>query len=111
MIVAFVKRHFFNPEMAQYIKAKTPFNPNLNEVNLDEMLDEVGSQLKDLESFLETIEPGHLKVPVLLKQYTRQNARFIGFNIDPNFSDALDGLMLLDLKNLPKETLTLLNEK
>ena len=75
------------------------------------MLSGVGSQLKDLDSFLATIEPEHLKVPVLLKQYTRLNAKFIGFNIDPNFSDALDGLMLLNLKNLPQEILDLLNEK
>jgi hypothetical protein len=53
----------------------------------------------------------NIRVPVMLKQYSRQNAKFISFNIDPNFSNALDGLMILDLKNVPKDTLDLLNEK
>jgi hypothetical protein len=58
-----------------------------------------------LENLLEHIEPEYFKLPVLLKQYIRQNARFIGFNLDPSFNDALDGLMLLDLRNVRQETI------
>ena len=108
MIVAFVKQHFFDSETAQYFKAKTPFKPQLNNIDMRHIN---GENLKDLERFMATIEPRHIKVPVLLKQYTKLNARFISFNIDPNFSDALDGLMLLDLQHLPKEVLMLLQEK
>ena len=36
-------------------------------------------------------------VPVLLRQYLKLNARLIGFNIDPDFGDALDALMMVDL--------------
>ena len=111
LIVAFVRRYFFDHETARLIRPKTPFKPCLKQIDPEEVLNQFGGELKDLDSFLETIEPRHLKVPVLLKQYTRQNAKFIGFNIDPNFSDSLDGLMLLDLKNLPKETLSLLHKK
>lgn len=112
MIVEFVKRHFFDKENAKYFTPRTPFQPQLEKVNLERMLDSIpGEGLKDLETFLCSIEPGHIKVPVLLKQYTKLNAKFISFNLDPNFSDALDGLMILDLENLPKEIVDLLNEK
>ena len=112
LIIAFVNRYFFDDQIARYFKPRTPFQPTLEEVSLDEMIEEVnGNQFKDLESFLKTIEPDHIKVPVLLKQYTKLNAKFISFNIDPNFSNALDGLMILDLKNLPDSILELLNEK
>lgn len=112
LIVAFVKRYFFDEATARFFQPRTPFQPELAPVNLDAMLDTIaGKELKDLETFLNSIEPDHIKVPILLKQYTKLNAQFISFNIDPNFSDALDGLMLLDLKNLPTETLRLLNEK
>ena len=81
-------------------------------MNLEIMLDSIqGEGLKDLETFLCSIEPEHIKVPVLLKQYTKLNAKFISFNLDPNFSDALDGLMILDLENLPKEIIELLSKK
>jgi hypothetical protein len=34
---------------------------------------------------------------VLLRQYLKLNARLLGFNVDPNFGDALDALMMVDL--------------
>ncbi|MEO0775527.1 MAG: GNAT family N-acyltransferase [Bacteroidota bacterium] len=112
LIVAFVKRYFFDDQWAAYFHPRQPFEPDLATGDLEHLLDRLqGDRLADLENLLDTIEPDHLKVPVLLKQYTKLNARFISFNIDPKFSDALDGLMLLDLKNLPPETLRLLNEK
>ncbi len=112
LIIAFVKRYYFDDKIAQYFKPRTPFQPSLEQVDLDNLVNDVkGEELKDLETFLKTIEPKHIKVPVLLKQYTKLNAKFISFNIDPNFSDALDGLMILDLKNLPDSILELLNEK
>ncbi len=108
MIVDFVKKHFYNNEIAQYFTPKTPFQVQLDNIDMDQV---AGSRLKDLEKFMATIEPAHIKIPILLKQYTKLNARFISFNLDPNFSDALDGLMLLDLTLLPPEMLELLQEK
>lgn len=112
MIVEFVKRHFFDEKNAKYFSPRTPFQPELEKTNMEKMLNSIdGEKLKDLESFLCSIEPDHIKVPVLLKQYTKLNARFLSFNIDPNFSDALDGLMMLDLKRLPQKIIQLLSEK
>ncbi len=112
LIVAFVKRHFYDKKMAVHFRPRTPFKPDLEQVNLEEMLNTIkGDRLRDLEFFLKSIEPDHVKVPVLLKQYTKLNAKFISFNIDPNFSDALDGLMILDIKHLPDSIIQLLNEK
>lgn len=112
LIVEFVKRYFYEKKIAQYFSPRTPFQPDLEKVNLEKMLNTIeGERLKDLETFMNTIEPEHIKVPVLLKQYTKLNARFISFNIDPNFSDSLDGLMMLDLKKLPENIIQLLNEK
>jgi hypothetical protein len=36
-------------------------------------------------------------MPVLLRQYLKLNARLVGLNVDPAFSEALDALMLVDL--------------
>ncbi len=108
MIVAFVKKHFFNDKIAQHFTPKTPFNVQLADVDMNQI---DGDSLKDLEKFMAKIEPAHIKVPILLKQYTKLNAQFLSFNLDPNFSDALDGLMLLDLQLLPPDILELLQEK
>jgi hypothetical protein len=62
------------------------------------------NDLKKVDKVIADMEPAHFRLPVLLKKYIRQNARIIGFNIDPKFNNALDGLMILDMKDLPDET-------
>jgi hypothetical protein len=46
-----------------------------------------------------------MKVPVLLRQYLGLNAKLISFNIDPKFSDCLDGFLVVDIKKIPAEML------
>ena len=36
-------------------------------------------------------------VPVLLRQYLKLGGSLLGFNIDPDFGNCLDGLILVDL--------------
>jgi hypothetical protein len=36
-------------------------------------------------------------VPILLKQYLKLGGKLIGFNVDAKFSNALDGLIVVDL--------------
>lgn len=50
-------------------------------------------------------ETQHMKVPVLLRQYLALNARIICFNIDPKFSDSLDGFLVVDMEKIPEEML------
>lgn len=104
LIVAFVKARYYDTEHAAYITPRKPFTVPLRDINLQSALAEI-EDIGALENFLEHIEPDYFRLPVLLKQYIRQNARFIGFNLDPNFNDALDGLMLLDLQNVRHETI------
>jgi hypothetical protein len=37
-------------------------------------------------------------IPVLVRQYVKLGGRLLAFNVDRNFSDVLDGLVLLDLR-------------
>jgi hypothetical protein len=54
--------------------------------------------IEDLSRLVETIEADGKGVPVLLIQYLKLGGRLLGFNIDPEFSDALDGLIMVDLR-------------
>jgi putative hemolysin len=44
--------------------------------------------------------PSKPDVPVLLRQYLKLNAKLIGFNVDRDFGDALDALMMVDLADV-----------
>ncbi|MCU0724609.1 MAG: lysophospholipid acyltransferase family protein [Planctomycetes bacterium] len=57
----------------------------------------VVADIDDLSHLVAGIEEDGKGVPVLLRQYLKLGARFLGFNIDPDFGDALDGLIMTDL--------------
>jgi hypothetical protein len=51
----------------------------------------------DVSELIAEIEKDRKGVPVLLRQYLRVGGRLLGFNVDPEFSDVLDGLIWVDL--------------
>ncbi|MGH9312016.1 MAG: hypothetical protein ACRD1S_02345, partial [Vicinamibacterales bacterium] len=55
------------------------------------------ASLDAVSRLVELVERDGKRVPVLLRQYLKLNARVLGFNVDPAFGDVLDGLMLVDL--------------
>jgi hypothetical protein len=50
-------------------------------------------------------------MPVLLKKYLKQNGKIVEFNIDPKFNNALDGLLVLDMYDVPPETISSLSKE
>jgi hypothetical protein len=44
-------------------------------------------------------------VPVLLRQYLSLNGKLVSFNVDPDFNNALDGLIVVDLRRVPQRSL------
>lgn len=111
LIIYFVRRHFFDHRLARYLSPRKKFAFRVDEQALALLTDTFRGDLDQFNALIEDIEPEHFKLPVLLRQYIRQNARFIAFNLDPNFSDALDGFILLDLRDVPAETLEALQKE
>lgn len=104
LIVDYITKNHFDYELAHYIKPKNKFKADLSAINKD-LLIESSESLKDLDSLISDIESSHIKIPVLLRQYMNLNAKIICFNIDPKFSDCLDGFLLVDMQNIPAEML------
>lgn len=111
LITEFIKSNFFNDELAKLIKPRTQFKANFPEVDTDIILETTHNDINKFDKLIEEIEPANFKLPVLLKKYIKLNARIIGFNIDPKFNDALDGLIMLDLFNVPLETIRSLSKE
>lgn len=59
-------------------------------------------RLSDLVSSLETDRKG---IPVLLRQYLKLGGELLAFNVDRAFSDALDGLIVVDLLKTDRKQL------
>jgi putative hemolysin len=101
LIVAFIRRYFFNEQLASYLQPRKPFKAKVPKVDLELLMDGLGNEIKFLDSIIEELEPKHFKVPILLRQYVKLNAKFISFNVDPAFSNVLDGFIILDLNDVP----------
>ena len=56
-----------------------------------------GVDMEDLAEMVCDIEQKPAGVPVLLRQYLKLGGKLLGFNVDPKFANALDGLILVDL--------------
>ena len=110
VLMEFAKRNFYHPTFAKWFTPKTPFDPAITNAEKLE-LKGLDHPTLDIEEVLDQLQPDHIQFPVLMKQYIRQNARFLGFNLDPNFNNALDGLMILDINEVPHQTIEMLQRE
>ncbi len=111
LIIEFIKKHYFHPELAQHVKPRKAYKVKIKDIDTDILIENFEGEIQKLDNFIEDIEPFQLRIPVLMKKYIKQNARIICFNVDPKFSDTLDGLMLLDIAELPPETIEALKKE
>ncbi|CAM3778515.1 lysophospholipid acyltransferase family protein [Mucilaginibacter galii] len=104
LIVDYITRNHFDHEMAQFVKPRKQFKVDFSSIDADALM--AGEEnFKKLDNLISEIETHNIKVPVLLRQYISLNAKIICFNIDPKFADCLDGFLVLDLHNVPKDVL------
>ena len=94
--VAFLRAHRFDPLMAS-VRPKRAFRGRLSlrSVGLERRWPE---DIEQLSAAVAGLEPDGKGAPVLLRQYLRLGGRVLGFNIDPDFGNALDCLILVDLR-------------
>mgnify|MGYP000727465454 CR=1 FL=1 len=105
LIVNYIKKFYFDAEYAEHIKAKKEFKPKLGSVANKVLSDTSPDDLKRIDKLIAQLEPDGVRFPVLLKKYLTQNARVVGFNVDPLFGHSLDGFMYINTKHLPQKTL------
>jgi hypothetical protein len=102
-MIEFMKSHYYDPYVAQYIRPKKEFKVKLKDADKDFVFDETKADLNKFDRVIDELEPG-LRIPVLLKKYIKQNAKVIAFNVDPLFNNAVDGLMYIKISDLPEST-------
>lgn len=101
-MVDFIRRHSFDAELAAYVRPRKQFRYRpLDAAERPGVLQTGVDSIDALGRLIASIEPRGLGIPTLLRQYVRLNARFIGFNVDPAFSNSLDGFIVLDASELP----------
>jgi putative hemolysin len=104
LMIEFMKSHYYDPYIAQYVHPKKEYKIKLKDADKDFIFDEAEADLVKFDKIIDEIEPGNLRLPVLIKKYIKQNARVISFNVDPLFNNAIDGLMYIRIADIPETT-------
>ncbi len=104
LMIEFMKSHYYDPYVAQYVHPKKEFKVKLKDADKDFVFDESKSDLNKFDKIIDEVEPGSLRIPVLIKKYIKQNAKVVAFNVDPLFNNAVDGLMYIRIADLPEST-------
>ncbi|PQJ16023.1 GNAT family N-acyltransferase [Aureicoccus marinus] len=104
LMIEFMKSNYWDPYVAQYIRPKKEFKVQLKDADKEFIFDETQADLNKFDKLIDEVEPGSLRLPVLIKKYIKQNAKVVAFNVDPLFNHAVDGLMYIRIADLPEST-------
>jgi putative hemolysin len=86
-------------ELARLVAPRMPFRSR--ETAAIKRLALVAANIEDISLSIADIEPDGKGIPVLVRQYLKAGGKLLAFNVDPQFSDALDALLLADLRSAP----------
>lgn len=104
LMIEFMKSHYYDPYLAQYIQPKKAYKVKLKDADKDFVFDATKADLNKFDKIIDELEPGTLRLPVLIKKYVKQNAKLVAFNVDPKFNNTVDGLMYIRIADLPDST-------
>ena len=108
LMVEYISRQFSCDELKGFVEARTPFNKDFLRVDSDVLLENNMSSVEKFDRYLMKLSNGDYRLPTLFKKYLKLQSKFLCFNIDPDFHDALDGLLLLKFEDVPESELLML---
>ncbi|MCF8379368.1 MAG: lysophospholipid acyltransferase family protein [Bacteroidales bacterium] len=111
MIIKYIMLNHYSHKYAKMVKPRKKFVVDeFQDLDIDIIM-ESANNLNKFDRFIKEVETSNYNMPVLLKKYLKLNGKIIGFNIDPKFNDALDGLLMLDLFDVPLDTISSLSKE
>ena len=104
MIVSYVtEKHPVNDELAKVAAPITPFHPDFLKVDADALMKEHMESVDKFDKYMFRLSNGCYRMPTLFKKYLKLNAKFLCFNVDPDFNDTLDALLFLTFTDFPED--------
>ena len=101
LIVHFLKRDFQMENAAGFAASRTPFKPDYLRVDPDQLLQVPEKDIDAFDRLLSAISDGKYRIPVLVRKYFSCGAKVSCVNVDPDFSDSVDSMIVLRLPDFP----------
>lgn len=106
IIMTHLTQQHFDHEVAAHIHPVTGAEDI--DAPIDASLIENIENISHIDKIVSDIEKDERTIPVLIKKYLQLGSNIVGYNVDHDFCDALDALMILDLKKIPEHRLQML---
>lgn len=104
MIVKYVtEKHPVSEELAHMATPMTPFHEDFLKVDADVLMKNNMDSIDKFDKFMFRLSNGQYRLPTLFKKYLKLNAKFLCFNVDPDFNDTLDSLLFLTFTDFPED--------
>jgi putative hemolysin len=97
LIVNYLSGHLAN-HLSGQVRPRKAFRGHAMLPKHVRQLSRLLSSVDELSSSIQDLERDGKGLPVLVRQYMKLGGQFLGFNVDPHFSNAIDALVLADLR-------------
>ncbi len=111
LIIRHIIANYYDFEKAALVRPRNNFKVKTNDPHLNEAMKHLTPKLSSLDKFIGDVDQHNSGLPVLLKKYLGLNAKIIAFNVDPKFNNCVDGMIVLDIYDIPKETIDSLTKE
>jgi len=105
LMVKFLEYNHSDLETNEKIRPRVPLKTSIHKLLNRKMEAEIFRSIGDVNYLLADIEETHHDMPPLLKQYLTLGGRLEAFNVDPEFNNALDGLIVVDVSQTSRRML------
>ena len=104
MIVRYVsEKHPVNGALANVAQPTTPFHEDFLKVDAAVLMKENMGSIDKFDKYMFRLSNGEYRLPTLFKKYLKLNAKFLCFNVDPDFNNTLDALLFLTFTDFPED--------
>lgn len=104
MLINYIQGRYWNREMAKFVIPRNGTGA-LGRQMLDPELIWGMKALEDMDKLIKDVEPTGQGVPILMKKYLQLGGKVVGFNVERETGGTLDAMLMLDLRDMPRERL------
>lgn len=97
LMVLFLMAFRRSSELAPLVRSRNPFRGRASTLT-KEIMGQTIWDLEELSTLVADLEIDRKGIPVLLRQYLKLGGELVAFNVDRKFANALDGLIVVDLR-------------
>ncbi len=97
LMVRFLSAYRRSPQLAPLVRARSPFRTRPMKV-AEDLVKTSTWDIEELSALVADVEVDRKGVPVLLRHYLKLGGELVAFNVDRHFANALDGLIVVDLR-------------